>query len=96
MRGLRLDISVTPDLSGLPTNVVSGLQHLTNTAAGLLVVLSGLGIALSVIGIVIGSWSSNPHLAERSKMGLVVSVASTALLYVGVALANMTANLFRG
>lgn len=95
MHQLLLDISVSPDFSALPGNVQAGLQHLTNAVAGLLVLLAGLGIAISVIGIVVGSWSANPHVAERAKMGLLVSVGATALLYIGVALANFAGGLFR-
>jgi len=61
------DISVTPDFSGLPASVISGLQHLANAAAGLVVVLAGLGIAVSVVGILVGSWSANPHLASARR-----------------------------
>ena len=44
------DINVHPDVSGLPPNVVAGLTHLANNAAGLLVIVSGLGIAASLVG----------------------------------------------
>jgi len=88
------DINVRPDLGGLPANVVVGLGHLANNAAGLLVVVSGLGIAISLIGWVIASFSGNPQLAERSKSSLGVSIAAVALLYLGVAAANYAGRLF--
>jgi len=91
-----LDIQVSPDFSGLPANLQAGLVHLTNNVAGLLVLISGLGIAVSVIGIVVGSWSSNPHLSERSKMGLIVSAGSVAILYIAVAAANYVSHAFQG
>jgi hypothetical protein len=91
-----LDIAVSPDFSGLPANLQSGLVHLTNNVAGLLVLISGFGIAVSVIGIVVGSWSANPHLSERSKMGLIVSAGSVAILYVAVAAANYVSHAFQG
>ena len=88
------DITIRPDLSGLPPNVVAGLVHLANNAAGLLVVVSGIGIAVSLIGWVVASFTSNPQLAERSKSSLGVSVAALALLYLGVAAANYAGRLF--
>ena len=88
------DINVHPDLGGLPANVVAGLSHLANNAAGLLVVVSGLGIAVSLIGWVIASFTGNPQLAERSKSSLGVSVGAVALLYLGIAAANYAGRLF--
>lgn len=88
------DIAVHPDLRGLPANVLAGLEHLANNAAGLLVLVSGIGIAVSLIGWVLATFSSNPQLAERSKSSLGVSVAAVALLYLGIAAANYAGRLF--
>jgi hypothetical protein len=92
--GLPTDIRVTPDLGGLPPNVLAGLAHLANNAAGLLVLVSGIGIAVSLIGWVIASFTANPQLAERSKSSLGVSIAAVALLYLGIAAANYAGRLF--
>ena len=94
IRGLVSDISVQPDLHGLPPSVLHGLAQLANNAAGLLVVVSGIGIAISLIGWVIASFTSNAQLAERSKSSLGVSIAAVALLYLGVAAANYAGRLF--
>ena len=92
--GVATDIAVRPDLRGLPTNVLVGLEHLANNAAGLLVLVSGIGIAVSLIGWVLATFSSNPQLAERSKSSLGVSIAAVALLYLGIAAANYAGRLF--
>ena len=68
------DINVRPDVSGLPPNVVTGLTHLANNAAGLLVIVAGLGIAVSLVGWVFASFTGNPQLAERAKSSFGVSV----------------------
>ena len=94
MRMLPLDISVRPDFIGLPANVHQGLVHLTNNAAAVLTLVSGLGIVISLIGLVFASWTSNPQLSERAKSGLGISVSALALLYVGVAAANYAGHLF--
>jgi hypothetical protein len=88
------DIVVRPDLKGLPPNVLAGLEHLANNAAGLLVLVAGIGIAVSLIGWVFAAFSSNPQLAERSKSSLGVSIAAVALLYLGIAAANYAGRLF--
>jgi len=89
-----LDISIKPDFNGLPPNLVHGLQQLTDNAAALLLLISGLGIVVSVAGIVIGSWLHQPQLTERARSGLFVSAGSGALLYVGVMAANYATRLF--
>lgn len=89
-----LDIVIRPDFNGLPANVREGLVHLTNNAAALLALVSGLGIVVSLIGLVFASWTSNHQLSERSKSGLAVSIAAMALLYIAVAGANYTGRLF--
>lgn len=91
---LLTDISVHPDVSGLPPNVVAGLTHLANNAAGLLVIVAALGIAISLVGWVFASFTGNPQLAERAKSSFGVSVAALALLYIGVAAANYAGHLF--
>jgi len=88
------DISVTPDFKGLPPNVLHGLIQLTNNAAGLLTLVAGLGIVVSLIGLVIASFTANRELSERAKGGITVSVGALALLYIGVAAANYSSHLF--
>jgi len=88
------DVSVHPDLGGLPPNVVAGLVHLSNNAAGVLLLVSGLGIAISLIGWVIASFTNNQQLGERSRSGLWISISAIALLYVAVAAANYAGRLF--
>lgn len=89
------DISVSPDFNGLPDSVRSGLVHLTNNAAAVLLLLSGLGIVISLCGMVVGSWLQNQHLSERSRSGLLISAGAGALLFVAVAAANYAMRLFR-
>jgi hypothetical protein len=88
------DISVRPDFSGLPPSLLHGLVHLTNNAAAVLTLIAGLGIVVSLIGLVIASFTANRELSERSKGGLTVSISSVALLYIGVAAANYAGSLF--
>jgi Family of unknown function (DUF6112) len=88
-------ISVTPDFNGLPPSVYHGLVHLTNNAAAVLMLVAGLGLTVSLIGLVIASFIHNPQLAERARGGVAVSIFSVALLYGGVAAANYAGHLFQ-
>ena len=88
------DISVRPDFGGLPPSVYHGLVQLTDNAAAVLTLVAGLGLTVSLIGLVIASFTANRELAERSKGGIAISVFSVALLYVGVAAANYAGRLF--
>ncbi len=88
------NITVRPDFSGLPPSVLHGLIHLTDNAAALLTLISGLGIVVSLIALVLASFLSNPQMGERAKGGIAVSVGALALLYIGVAAANYAGHLF--
>ena len=94
MSRILMDISVTPDFRGLPPNLYQGLIHLTNNAAAVLTLVAGLGLVVSLIGLVLGSFTGNRELGERAKGGLAISVLSIGLLYLGVAAANYAGHLF--
>ncbi len=94
MTGRLNDIGVTPDFNGLPPSVYHGLVHLTNNAAALLTLVAGLGLVVSLTGLVLASFTANRELAERAKGGVAISVFSVALLYLSVAAANYAAHLF--
>jgi hypothetical protein len=89
------DVTITPDFNGLPPNVYHGLVHLTNNAAAVLLLVAGLGLTVSLIGLVLASFTANHQLAERARGGIAVSVFSIALLYIGVAAANYAGHLFQ-
>lgn len=89
------DITVTPDYNGLPSNLQQGLVHLTNNAAALMLLISGLGIVLAVGGLVIGHALQRQHITERSWSALGVASGAGAILFVAVHAANYTSGLFR-
>ena len=94
MTRILTDISVTPDFRGLPPNVYDGLIHLTDNAAAVLILVAGLGLVVSLIGLVIASFTANRELGERAKGGIAISVGSIMLLYLGIAAANYAGRLF--
>ena len=89
-----LDVHVRPDFTGLPPEVLSGLTQLTDNAAAILLLVSGLGIVVSLLGMLAGSWLHLPHLAERMRHSLILSILSIAILYLGALAANYSARLF--
>jgi len=90
-----MDLSVRPDFEGLPVNLTRGLVRLTDNAAAVLLLVSGLGIVLSIAGMVVGSWMQNQQLTERSRHGLVISAGAGALLAISVAAANYATRTFQ-
>jgi hypothetical protein len=88
------DISVRPNFNGLPPAVVHGLVQLTDNAAAVLTLVAGLGLTVSIIGLVIASFTANREIGERAKGGIAISVGSIALLYLGIAAANYAGRLF--
>ena len=90
-----LDIAIRPDFTGLPPSLVQGLQRLADNAAALLLLVSALGIGVSITLWVVGSWLDNHHLVSRAKSSLFVSAFSGGILYATVASANYMTALFR-
>ena len=89
------DITVTPDYDGLPSNLQQGLVHLTNNAAAVLFLVSGLGMVLAVGGLVTGQVLHRQHITERSWSALGIAAGAGAILFVAVHAANYSAGLFR-
>jgi hypothetical protein len=89
-----LDIQIKPDFNGLPPQVLTGLTQLSNNAAAILLLVSGLGIVVSLLGMLAGSWLHLPHLSERMRHSLILSILAIAVLYLGVLAANYSARLF--
>ena len=89
-----MDLSVNPDFAGLPENLTRGLVRLTDNAAALLLLISALGIVISIGGMVLGSWMQNQQLSERSRHGLVIAATAGALLFIAVGAANYAMRTF--
>ena len=89
-----LDIQVRPDFTGLPPELLAGLTRMTDNAAAILLLVSGLGIVVSLLGMLAGSWVHLPHMGERMRHSLILSILAIAVLYLGVLAANYSARLF--
>jgi hypothetical protein len=90
-----LDIEIQPQFDGLPPQIEHGLVHLTDNLAAVLVLASGLGIVISLLGLQLGHWLGSHALRERFKQSLFMSAGAGALLFTAVAASNYATALFR-
>jgi hypothetical protein len=88
---LLADIRITPNSNGLP-----GIEQLRSIVGAVMTV----GLILAVLALIVaalvwafGSNSSNPHLASRGKMGVVVALAAAIVCGGSVALVNFFWNV---
>lgn len=88
---LPADISITPNSTGLP-----GIQALRTIVGAVMtggLILSVLALIIAAIAWGFGGNSSNPHLASRGKLGVLVSCAAAALCGAAVTLINFFWNV---
>lgn len=90
-----LDIQIQPQFEGLPPHIQAGLVHLTNNLSAVLILASGAGIVLSILGLLVGHWLGSHALHERFKSSLLLSALAGALLFGSVSVANYATALFR-
>ncbi|MDR2566713.1 MAG: DUF6112 family protein [Bifidobacteriaceae bacterium] len=84
--GLPADIDITPNDTGLPG--ISQLKTIVGAIMTIGLILSVLALIVSAIVWGFGSNSSNPHLASRGKVGVVVSCAAAVVCGASVTLVN--------
>jgi len=81
--------------SRLPTNVYNGLVHLTNNAAAVLTLVAGLGLTVSLIGLLIASFTATSLNRESATLPIVwtkpISRRRIALEYFAVDLGTIAA-----
>ena len=87
------DININPNDSGLPG--ISQLKTFVGAVMTVGLILSVLALIISVIVWGFGSNSSNPHLASRAKIGVVVFCAAAVICGASVTLINFFWNVGR-
>jgi hypothetical protein len=88
---LPMDIDISPNDSGLPG--ISQLKTIVGAIMTIGLILSVLALIISAIVWGFGSNSSNPHLASRGKLGVVVSCAAAVICGASVTLVNFFWNV---
>ena len=84
--GVLMDIDITPNDSGLPG--IAQLRTIVGAVMTIGLILSVLALIVSAIVWGFGSNSSNPHLASRGKVGVLVSCGAAVLCGAAVTLIN--------
>ena len=85
------DISISPNSDGLPG--IAQLRTLVGAAMTVGLILSVLALIISAIVWALGANSSNPHLAGRGKLGVLVAVGAAIVTGASVALVNFFWNV---
>lgn len=86
-----MDIDVTPNDDGLPG--IDALRDIVGAVMTVALILSVLALLISAIVWGFGSNSSNPHLASRGKVGVLVSCAAAVITGGAVTLINFFWNV---
>jgi hypothetical protein len=81
-----MNIDITPNDSGLPG--IAQLRTIVGAVMTIGLILSVLALIVSAITWGFGSNSSNPHLASRGKLGVLVSCGAAVICGASVTLVN--------
>jgi hypothetical protein len=86
-----MDVNISPNDSGLPG--ISQLKTIVGAVMTVVLILSVLALIISAIIWGFGSNSSNPHLASRGKLGVIISCAAAVICGASVTLVNFFWNV---
>ena len=88
---LPLDISISPNSNGLPG--IEELRRIVGASMTVGLILAVLALILAAIVWALGSNSSNPHLAGRGKLGVLVALGAAVACGASVTLVNFFWNV---
>ena len=89
-----MNIDITPNDSGLPG--IAQLRTIVGAVMTVGLILSVLALIVSAIVWGFGSNSSNPHLAGRGKIGVLISCGAAVICGAAVTLINFFWNVGQG
>lgn len=81
-----LEINISPNSDGLPG--IQQLRHLVGASMTIGLILAVLALIMSAIVWALGANSSNPHLAGRGKLGVLVALGAAVVCGASVTLVN--------
>ena len=88
---LPLDIDISPNSNGLPG--IQQLRSVVGAAMTIGLILAVLALIISAIVWALGANSSNPHLAGRGKLGVLVALGAAIVCGASVTLVNFFWNV---
>lgn len=80
------DINISPNSDGLPG--ISQLSSIVGASMTIGLILAVLALVVSAIVWALGANSSNPHLAGRGKLGVLVAAGAALITGASVTLVN--------
>lgn len=83
---LPVDITISPNSNGLPG--INQLRTIVGASMTVGLILAVLALVLSAIVWALGANSSNPHLAGRGKLGVLVGLGAAIVCGAAVTLVN--------
>ena len=88
---LPFDISINPNADGLPG--IGELRKIVGASMTVGLILAVLALIIAAIVWALGSNSSNPHLAGRGKLGVLVALGAAVACGASVTLVNFFWNV---
>ena len=88
---LPLDIDISPNSDGLPG--IQQLRSIVGASMTVGLILAVLALIISAIVWALGANSSNPHLAGRGKLGVLVALGAAVVCGASVTLVNFFWNV---
>lgn len=85
------DIAINPNSDGLPG--IAQLRSIVGATMTVGLILAVLALIVAAIVWALGANSSNPHLAGRGKVGVLVAVGAAAICGASVTLVNFFWNV---
>lgn len=85
------DIEINPNSNGLPG--ISQLRGIVGASMTVGLILAVLALIISAVVWALGANSSNPHLAGRGKLGVLVGLGAAIVTGASVALVNFFWNV---
>ena len=86
-----MDIDISPNSNGLPG--IGQLRSIVGASMTVGLILAVLALVVSAVVWAMGANSSNPHLAGRGKLGVLVGVGAAVITGASVALVNFFWNV---
>jgi hypothetical protein len=86
-----LDITISPNSDGLPG--IGELRKIVGASMTIGLILAVLALIIAAIIWALGSNSSNPHLAGRGKLGVLVALGAAVACGASVTLVNFFWNV---
>jgi len=88
---LPMNISIDPNSNGLPG--IGQLSKIVGASMTVGLILAVLALIMSAVVWAMGANSSNPHLAGRGKLGVVIALGAAIVTGASVALVNFFWNV---